>query len=161
MFSLISFDESPAGIPGNKSTNQNNLLDVPMTTTTTTIGEDGSESSGGGLKRTPSIKDNPFFEMDRTRKQSKSVNNLPTMQSSQDQPTLPKEILKFDMRPKSTPPSRQEQTRLDSRQQQQQGRLDDRRVASLVSFNDESGSEIGNDFVKRLKGVFEKGPKGK
>ena len=161
LFSLISFDESPANIPDSKSTNQNNLLDVPMTTTST-MGEDGSESSGGaGLKRTPSIKDNPFFEMDRSRKQSQSVDSSPKKSAYQQQQTsLPKDILKFDMRPKSTPPpSRQQQARLDPRQQQ--ARLDDRRTASLVSFNDESGSEIGNDFVKRLKGVFENGPKGR
>ena len=144
LFSLISFDESPAGNKRESTNQKSSLLELP--TIATIKNNDGGESSGG-LKRTPSIKDNPFFERDRSKRQSKSENSSPVkppfQQHNQQQPQLqtglPKEILKFDMRPKSTPPS------ASSAQ----------RVQDVENEGSSSGAEIGNNFVKRLKGVFE------
>jgi len=112
-----------------------------------------------GLERTPSIKDNPFFELDRSVNisQSKSANSSPSksyqqQQQQQQQPAttnLPKDIIKFDMRPQSTEPAVKRRQKYKTREPE---------FLNTSQDDDDDngfGSNVGNEFVKRLKGMFE------
>lgn len=119
-----------------------------------------------GLEQSSPIKNNPFFELDKSapkqnwKKAVKTINAKSVSADNSPTKSFPKSqqiSIDFDMRPRSTEPgnrrrgSRGSGNSLDNsgnyqHQQQQQRQHHQQRGGPL---------DIGNDFVKRLKGVFE------